>query len=89
MQSNDRPKKLLDQAREKLRVKHYAYRTETNCVFWIRIFKELWQKFSLISFNRTIFYASLNLYPDFSRHPQTRGRIFQRELKTRQIPGQA
>ena len=30
------PKKLLDQVRESLRVKHYAYRTEESYVQWIR-----------------------------------------------------
>jgi integron integrase len=31
-----RPKKLLDQVRDALRVKHYAYRTEESYVQWIR-----------------------------------------------------
>jgi site-specific recombinase XerD len=30
------PKKLLDQVRDALRVKHYAYRTEESYVQWIR-----------------------------------------------------
>ena len=30
------PPKLLDQVREKLRVKHYAIRTEQTYVDWIR-----------------------------------------------------
>jgi site-specific recombinase XerD len=30
------PKKLLDQVRDSLRVKHYAYRTEESYVQWIR-----------------------------------------------------
>ena len=30
------PKKLLDQVRDALRVKHYAYRTEETYVQWIR-----------------------------------------------------
>ena len=38
MNANARPKKLLDQVREKLRVKHYAYRTEKTYIFWIRRF---------------------------------------------------
>ena len=32
------PPKLLDQVREKLRVKHYAIRTEQTYVDWIRRF---------------------------------------------------
>jgi site-specific recombinase XerD len=31
-----RPKKLLDQVREAIRLKHYSYRTEQNYVGWIR-----------------------------------------------------
>ena len=31
-----RPKKLLDQVREAIRVKHYSYRTEQTYVQWIR-----------------------------------------------------
>jgi len=31
-----RPKKLLDQVREAMRLKHYAYRTEETYVQWIR-----------------------------------------------------
>ncbi len=31
-----RPKKLLDQVREVLKVKHYSYRTEQSYVAWIR-----------------------------------------------------
>ena len=30
------PKKLLDQVREVIRVKHYSYRTEESYVQWIR-----------------------------------------------------
>ena len=31
-----RPKKLLDQVREAIRLKHYSYRTEQSYVGWIR-----------------------------------------------------
>jgi hypothetical protein len=31
-----RPKKLLDQVRDTLRLKHYSYRTEESYVHWIR-----------------------------------------------------
>jgi site-specific recombinase XerD len=31
-----RPKKLLDQVREMIRMKHYSYRTEESYVNWIR-----------------------------------------------------
>jgi hypothetical protein len=31
-----RPKKLLDQVREAIRLKHYSYRTEQSYVAWIR-----------------------------------------------------
>jgi hypothetical protein len=31
-----RPKKLLDQLREVIRLKHYAYRTEETYVQWVR-----------------------------------------------------
>ncbi|MBD1910739.1 MULTISPECIES: phage integrase N-terminal SAM-like domain-containing protein [unclassified Leptolyngbya] len=31
-----RPKKLLDQVREVIRLKHYSYRTEETYVHWIR-----------------------------------------------------
>jgi Phage integrase, N-terminal SAM-like domain len=30
------PRKLLDQVRDAIRVKHYAYRTEESYVQWIR-----------------------------------------------------
>ncbi len=30
------PKKLLDQVREAIRIKHYSYRTEESYVYWIR-----------------------------------------------------
>jgi hypothetical protein len=30
------PKKLLDQVREAIRIKHYSYRTEQTYVPWIR-----------------------------------------------------
>jgi hypothetical protein len=36
MNSPGRPKKLLEQVRDVLRVKHYAYRTEKTYIFWIR-----------------------------------------------------
>jgi len=32
------PKKLLDQVREAIRIKHYSYRTEESYVYWIRRF---------------------------------------------------
>lgn len=32
------PKKLLDQVRDTIRVKHYSYRTEESYVYWIRRF---------------------------------------------------
>ena len=38
MNSIPKPKKLLDQVRDVLRVKHYAYRTEKTYIFWIRRF---------------------------------------------------
>ena len=31
-----RPRKLLDQARDVIRLKHYSYRTEQSYVYWIR-----------------------------------------------------
>ncbi|MEB3210007.1 MAG: phage integrase N-terminal SAM-like domain-containing protein [Leptolyngbyaceae bacterium] len=31
-----RPKKLLDQVRDAIRLKHYSYRTEQTYVGWIR-----------------------------------------------------
>jgi hypothetical protein len=34
MNTTSKPKKLLDQVRDVLRVKHYAYRTEKAYVFW-------------------------------------------------------
>ena len=34
--SQPRPKKLLDQVRDVIRVKHYAYRTEQTYVQWVR-----------------------------------------------------
>ncbi|KGF71853.1 integrase [Neosynechococcus sphagnicola sy1] len=36
--NSTKPKKLLDQVRDALRVKHYAYRTEVSYVQWIRRF---------------------------------------------------
>lgn len=36
--SQPRPKKLLDQVREVIRVKHYSYRTEETYVQWIRCY---------------------------------------------------
>ena len=38
MNTTSKPKKLLDQVRDVLRVKHYAYRTEKTYIFWIRRF---------------------------------------------------
>ncbi|MEM9008591.1 MAG: phage integrase N-terminal SAM-like domain-containing protein [Cyanobacteria bacterium P01_F01_bin.86] len=32
------PKKLLDQVRDSIRLKHYSYRTEQTYVYWIRRF---------------------------------------------------
>lgn len=32
------PKKLLDQVRERLRIKHYAFKTEEGYFNWIRRF---------------------------------------------------
>lgn len=34
--TQQRPKKLLDQVRDAIRLKHYAYRTEETYVQWIR-----------------------------------------------------
>ena len=31
-----RPRKLLDQVRDQIRIKHYSYRTEQTYVYWIR-----------------------------------------------------
>jgi hypothetical protein len=31
-----RPRKLLDQVRDVIRLKHYSYRTEQSYVYWIR-----------------------------------------------------
>lgn len=36
LSTEHRPKKLLDQVREAIRVKHYSYRTEESYVNWIR-----------------------------------------------------
>ena len=36
MDTTPKPKKLLDQVKDALRVKHYAYRTEKTYIFWIR-----------------------------------------------------
>lgn len=36
MQSEPRPKKLLEQVRDVIRLKHYSYRTEQTYVQWIR-----------------------------------------------------
>ncbi|MBD2311475.1 phage integrase N-terminal SAM-like domain-containing protein [Desertifilum sp. FACHB-1129] len=33
-----RPRKLLDQVRDAIRVKHYSYSTEKTYVYWIRRF---------------------------------------------------
>lgn len=33
-----RPRKLLDQVRDAVRVKHYSYSTEKTYVYWIRRF---------------------------------------------------
>jgi len=38
MQTEPRPKKLLDQVRDAVRLKHYSYRTEQTYVQWIRRF---------------------------------------------------
>jgi integron integrase len=38
IQMNQKPKRLLDQVRAVLRVKHYAYRTEKSYIFWMRRF---------------------------------------------------
>lgn len=36
MQAEPRPKKLLDQVRDAVHLKHYSYRTEQTYVQWIR-----------------------------------------------------
>lgn len=36
MESEPPPKKLLDQLRDTIRLKHYAYRTEETYVQWVR-----------------------------------------------------
>ncbi len=41
---DDKPKKLLDQVRETIRVKHYSYRTEQTYVEWIKRFIFFHQK---------------------------------------------
>jgi integron integrase len=33
---SERPKKLLEQVREVIRVKHYSYRTEESYIYWVR-----------------------------------------------------
>jgi hypothetical protein len=33
-----RPKKLLEQARDAIRLRHYAYSTEKTCVYWAKRF---------------------------------------------------
>ncbi len=38
MPAEPRPKKLLDQVREAIRLKHYSYRTEQTYVQWIRCY---------------------------------------------------
>jgi len=38
MQNQNTPPKLLDQVRDRLRVKHYSIRTETQYVQWIKRF---------------------------------------------------
>ncbi len=38
MQNNNTPPKLLDQVRDRIRVKHYSIRTETQYVQWIKRF---------------------------------------------------
>ena len=38
MQANSTPPKLLDQVRDRIRVKHYSIRTETQYVQWIKRF---------------------------------------------------
>ena len=32
------PKKLLEQVRDAIRLKHYAYSTEKTCVYWAKRF---------------------------------------------------
>jgi hypothetical protein len=38
MQTEPPPRKLLDQVRDRIRIKHYSYRTEETYVQWIRRF---------------------------------------------------
>ena len=38
MQNNNTPPKLLDKVRDRIRVKHYSIRTETQYVQWINRF---------------------------------------------------
>ncbi|NJK38291.1 MAG: hypothetical protein HC835_04370 [Oscillatoriales cyanobacterium RM2_1_1] len=33
-----RPKKLLDQVRNAIRLKHYSYRTEQTYIYWLRCY---------------------------------------------------
>jgi hypothetical protein len=38
MQNQNTPPKLLDQVRDRIRIKHYSIRTETQYVQWIKRF---------------------------------------------------
>lgn len=36
MMLEPRPRKLLDQVRDAVRIKHYSYRTEKTYIYWTR-----------------------------------------------------
>jgi hypothetical protein len=62
---NAKPKKLLDQVRDQLRLKYYSCRTEESCVDWIRRFI----LFSLKSGELPVRHASYVLIDGFGGRP--------------------
>jgi len=61
MQNNNTPPKLLDQVRDRIRVKHYSIRTEAQYVQWIKrfiLFNGKRHPLELGAGSRSIFIAS-------------------------------
>jgi hypothetical protein len=76
MDTTSKPKKLLDQVRDALRVKHYAYRTEKAYVFWIRrfiLFHEKKHPHKNRAFRKLL---SLEIILNFHYRLETKGNLF-------------
>ena len=72
------PRKLLDQVRDQIRLKHYSYRTGQTYVYWIRRYILFHQKRHPAESRITMLPTSL--IEDFQRHLQSVQQLHQRDL---------